>query len=264
MSSFLLLLSAACLVAFVVFLSRAQRKRPGAARKAWLSIGGMLGFLVLGALVAPSPSAGDIQTVNQQALPSETTQIGIITPDEPEAAPSETTQTGIITPDEPATAPVAQAPASLPPMPFLPGMTQADLTLNLKNFNWGKVLFGKNQDSRCGNYGTPDGGTAEVCMYGQGDHIGRIVANVSTSRLLADRVLPYIATVPFDGSDGAAARAWVTAALPGSKVGKIQEKTISGAKYMLYGDPDGSVFLEVLHPQHEAWSNEVLSQQRAD
>lgn len=146
--------------------------------------------------------------------------------------------------------------SSLPAMPYLKGLTQADVTLNLKNFEWGK-WYGKSLASKCGKFSVPNGGFASVCMYGETERIGRVAINVGVSRDLADQLLPYMATLPFTGSRIIEAKSWIAANIAKSKQGKILQKTIGGATYQLYGDANSAVFMEVKHPNFEAWINQL-------
>lgn len=176
------------------------------------------------------------------------------------AGPEEPQQSTATSAPPPQTAPTPQADTSpattADTMPYLPGLTQADVTLNLKQFTWGdwQHTTGTVGD-KCGGYDDRDtGGQAEVCLYGGPSRVGRIVARVINSADTAGWLLPYVATVPFEGSDGAAAKAWVTQNLPASRSGTTLEKDIGGATYQIYGDPNKSVYLEVKHPGYSAWA----------
>lgn len=217
----------------------------------------VIGFLVFGLVIIGLFAESPEDHAREPAAEVSSTPNAVTTP----------LASSVPTPPPVAPAP-AQAPAATPPpapvedrMPAIPGITFVDVTLNLEQFDWGRWTGGTHTRQMCGrNETSPLGGWAEVCIHRHpvGDDIGRVVAFVGASELHASQLLPYLATLPYEGNQPNAARAWVSENLSQAREGQILEEQFGPATFEIYGVLERGIFMEIKANEFSAWSNRQL------
>jgi len=139
-----------------------------------------------------------------------------------------------------------------PATPTLPGIAPPDIYLNLEKepygFQFGDWQWGKNIHSKCGqSWDTDTAAVLTTCIYTDDvNHVVWIEADVSGFSLdAANWLLPYVATAPFEGNNPKKAAQWVKDNWRKVRKGKPRETVIGPAKFVLLGDGEVQVTLEI-------------------
>jgi len=136
--------------------------------------------------------------------------------------------------------------------PTLPGIAPPDIYLNLEKepygFQFGDWQWGENIHSKCGqSWDTDTAAVLTTCIYTDDvNHVVWIEADVSGFSLdAANWLLPYVATAPFEGNNPKKAAQWVKDNWRKVRKGKPRETVIGPAKFVLLGDGEVQVTLEI-------------------
>lgn len=151
--------------------------------------------------------------------------------------------------------------------PLLPGLNPVDITLNLEpypyEFEFGNWVTGQTFRSKCGSrMDTDTMSELSVCIYSTfTTNVSYVDASVTAfgGDLSAARwFLPYLATLPYDGSDPQAAKAWVEENLDNIQEGEILTAEFGPAVYELYGNGSTAVFLRIKPIGLDEWMTKAL------
>lgn len=133
-------------------------------------------------------------------------------------------------------------PTEPPNVHAIPGLTNADIKLNLQDRGFdcsGPELTGDTATWSC----TRTSGLADLTVRYWGPS-PTVVEGVDAQSIFADdqlaaEFLGFIATLPYDGADPVAARDWVQA-----RIGQAKSTTIGGARFTL-GGPENARYLTI-------------------
>lgn len=156
----------------------------------------------------------------------------------------------------------SEAEDTPPPAPTLPGLKWVDITLNLERYPFGfqfkleMVSPITYEQQRCAEKLDPDtGASMRVCVRSFGDDVTFVEAMVDGpgAKSTASWLIPYIATVPYEGSKPADAKAWAKEALQRVRSGKPVSKRIDGVVFTVLGNPPTSYSLRIHPADRERW-----------
>jgi hypothetical protein len=182
--------------------------------------------------------------------------VGLITPNPQPTESNQTPQGNQPAQEQPAQQPQPaqqQQPAQAQQgeVPTLPGLTAADVTINMENkgFECGGMQIGEKYTTwACESTLAPLGDAqrhtvTDVVLQVTGDGPSEIYS-VDTTVLVYDRagndelageLLGYVATIPYEGSQPELARAWVENNVSQVDKGVVKRQTFGGVDYELYG-----------------------------
>jgi uncharacterized ParB-like nuclease family protein len=144
----------------------------------------------------------------------------------------------------------SQPPAAAQKAAALPGLQPVDVYLNLDkqpySLKFGGFTKGVTRYQKCGKRDV-GGETMEVCIDSNDvNDVVFINATVTGGTITsADLLLPYVATVPFEGNQPQKAKAWVTDNLPKLRQGEPVEIAIGGVRFTLFGNGSTNANLQL-------------------
>ncbi len=207
----------------------------------------LLAVVVVIALLGGCASAGSDEAVERE---EEAPQAGR------EEASSEVEQSGE---SEPQAAEETEAPE-------LPGIAPADVYLNLERqpygLDFGDWQRGELFASRYGRrFDLDTSADLGVYVYSRtGTDVVWVEAGVMGKDLRAAAwLLPYVATLPFDGNDPKASSDWVAQNWEKVSGDKSITREVESAVFELYGDGEKSVFLSIKAKGLAEWMDRELS-----
>jgi hypothetical protein len=155
---------------------------------------------------------------------------------------------------------IAPTPTEFLEFPLIPGLELVDVTLNLEQRDLATCDSPHEFNNRYTTFCSDDSVNVVYSLLVDisGPDINRVDYISATVIQLVDQptdefpklLLGFIATMPYDGADPEAARAWVEATLPTLGDDGSVETTIGDVKFRLYGNPlNRSLDMEGVAPQ---------------
>jgi hypothetical protein len=200
----------------------------------------VLFFIGVGMVAEDASKASKPTTPPTSTAKVNTDQKAPSTPQQSSSSPQQATQ--------PTT---AQPTTTAKKEPAIPGLMPADISLNLDkapyNLKFGDFKKGVTRYQKCGSRDV-SGETMEVCIDSTNvNDVVFINATVfGTGVISANLLLPFVATVPFDGNEPQKAKAWVTENLAKLKEGQTVETSFGGVKFVLFGNGKTNANLQIL------------------
>jgi hypothetical protein len=155
----------------------------------------------------------------------------------------------------------AQQEVDADPMPTLPGLMRVDVSANLERSPY-SFEFGPEQGTgiKLQTVGTrEDSDTGDhlvVTMNAIAGNVYAVNASVTGANLTAAQwLLPYVATLPFTGNDGAESKEWVLANLGKASEGHPITRTAYGAYWQLERSPRQGEYLNITPEGLNDWGN---------
>jgi hypothetical protein len=201
----------------------------------------VLFFIGVGAVAQDASKSSKATTPPTSTAEVNTDQKAPSTPQQSSPSPRPTTA-------QPTT---AQPTTAAKKEPAIPGLMPADISLNLDkapyNLKFGDFKKGVTRYQKCGSRDL-SGETMEVCIDSTNvNDVVFINATVlGTGVTSANLLLPFVATVPFDGNEPQKAKAWVAENLPKLKEGQTVETSFGGVKFVLFGNGKTNANLQIL------------------
>lgn len=160
---------------------------------------------------------------------------------------STTSTTAVEDPASTTAAPASTTTSVDPTAAVIPGLVAVDVYGNLEER--GMTCDGPTEGDKFSTWTCNDpAASASVTIYSPSSTVSPVVSQVEATILDPSdaELLAFVATVPFEGAEPEAARAWVTETLPTVVEGQPVSATFGGVLYTLSGSPSGGAFtLEV-------------------